>query len=74
MKKLSLLNKTETKEDAACCEHHPGGRHLFMGLVLFVIGAAFKYGYGTPDVLMLVGALFIVKGFHILLMKKKRNK
>lgn len=72
MKKISL--KTETKEDAACCGYHPSGRHMFMGLVLFAIGAAFKYGYSTPDVLMLIGALFIVKGVHVMSIKKKCSK
>ncbi len=69
MKKISL--KTEAKENAAYCGHHHGGKHLFMGIVLLAIGASFKYGYNMPDVLMLVGALFIVKGLHVMSMKKK---
>lgn len=69
MKKISSVS--ETKENNACCGHHHGGKHLFMGLVLIAIGATFKYGYSAPDVLMLVGALFIVKGLHVMSMKKR---
>jgi len=68
---MKTISKSETKKDTACCGSHHGGRHMFMGLVLLAIGAAFKYGYGAPDVLMLVGALFIVKGAHVMSMKKR---
>lgn len=64
-------NQAVVKQKAGCgCQSH-GGRHLFMGIVLFAIGAAFKYGYSSSDVLMLVGALFVAKGIHVMLAKKK---
>lgn len=65
------MKNTNSKEKTACgCQHH-GGKHMFMGIVLLAIGAAFKYGYSSSDVLMLVGALFILKGMHVMIMKKK---
>ena len=65
------MKNTSVKENNNCSCHSRGGKHLFMGIVLFTIGAAFKYGYNSSDVLMLVGALFVVKGIHVMLMKKK---
>lgn len=64
--------KNENPKEKCKCQNH-GGKHLFMGLVLFAIGAAFKYGYNSSDVLMLVGALFFVKGLHVMMMKKRCN-
>ncbi len=70
---MKNVKSKESKQNSSCCSNHHGGRHLFMGLVLFTIGAAFKYGYSSSDVLMLVGALFIAKGIYTYAMAMKKS-
>ncbi|MBU4299705.1 MAG: hypothetical protein ABIF85_07185 [Nanoarchaeota archaeon] len=65
------MKNAKLKENNKCGCYSHGGKHLFMGMVLFTIGAAFKYGYSSSDVLILVGALFIIKGIYVMAMKKK---
>lgn len=56
--------------DYGCCS---GGKHskiISMGLVLILLGFAVKLGWGIADLLLLAGAIFLVKGLIIGMMKK----
>lgn len=63
-------NATVVKEKDECCS---GGKHnkiISMGLLLILFGVAVKVGWSISDLLLLTGAIFIVKGLLLSAMKK----
>jgi len=62
-----INEKTEKNE---CCS---GGKHnkiISMGLLLILFGVAVKVGWSISDLLLIAGAMFIVKGLLLSAMKK----
>lgn len=56
-------------EDYGCCS----GKHnkiISMGLILILLGVAVKVGWSVSDLLLLAGAVFVVKGLILGTMKK----
>ncbi len=52
-----------------CSSEWKQNKIISMGLILILLGFAVKLGWGIADLLLLVGAIFVVKGL-IISMKK----
>ncbi len=50
------------KAEERYCGMHGGKGALMLGLLLLVVGLLFEYGYSLPRILMIVGALMLLKG------------
>ena len=63
-------NANAVKENSECCSGWRHNKIISMGLILILLGFAVRLGWGIADLLLLVGAIFIVKGLIISMMKK----
>lgn len=52
--------KANMDDGVMCCGH--GHSKVWVGTIMMVIGLAIKYDYGFADILILVGAMFFIKG------------
>lgn len=60
------MAKAKAEKDACCHDHaHCCGGKILWGLILLVVGLAIKYNFDFADILILVGALLLVKGIVI---------
>lgn len=53
-----------------CCSGRKSGKILACGLALILLGLLLRAGWSVADLLLLVGAIFVVKGFMVSMMKK----
>jgi len=60
----------EKTENYGCCSGWKHNKIISMGLILILLGFAVKLGWGIADLLLLVGAIFVVKGLIISMVKK----
>ncbi len=54
-----------------CC-HGRGGKPVFIGLTLLVIGLLLNYKYSLSEVFMLIGGILIVKGILVMIFRKDK--
>lgn len=61
--------KADNKMNYECCGGRKSGKIVAGGLALILLGLLLRAGWSIADLLVLVGAIFIVKGL-IISMKK----
>ncbi len=54
--------KNSEKENYECCGGRKGGKIFACGLALIALGLLIKVGWSISDILLLAGAVFLVKG------------
>lgn len=69
-RKKADKKSNEKAEDYGCCNGEKRNKIISMGLILILFGFAVKLGWDIADLLLLVGAIFVVKGLMLSMMKK----
>lgn len=63
-------NANVAKEKNECCGGVKSGKFVACGLALILLGLLVNLGWSMADLLLLAGAVFVVKGLIISMMKK----
>ena len=62
--------KADNKMNYECCGGRNSGKILACGLALILLGLLLRAGWSVADLLLLVGAIFVVKGLIVSMVKK----
>lgn len=68
--RILRMRQSERGSGYECCS---GGKHnkiILVGLMLIALGFLMRVGWSISDLLLLIGAIFIVKGLLLSSMKK----
>jgi len=62
--------RAKKKENYECCSGGKSGKFVACGLALILLGLLINLGWSMADLLLLAGAVFIVKGLILSMMRK----